>query len=117
MTLRRAPFLPSVALEELGCAALFAFFAMQGFIPGIAPSVALEMTGSAPTGLTTIGGILSQAAADVFILLLLLRRPRLLLGSKAPPDQSGGPFPPGGGGARSGFTLPEILPPSAPFAF
>ena len=81
MTLRRAPFLPSVALEELGCAALFAFFAMQGFIPGIAPSVALEMTGSAPTGLTTIGGILSQAAADVFILLLLLRRPRLLLRS------------------------------------
>jgi O-antigen ligase len=66
-------------LEDIACAAIFAFFAMQGSIPGIAPSAALEITGSAPSGLTTIGGILSQALVDAAILVLLLRRPRLLL--------------------------------------
>jgi exopolysaccharide production protein ExoQ len=70
---------PSVPLEDLACAALFAFFAMQGSIPGIAPSQALEITGSAPSGLTTWGGIASQALANGLILVLLLRRPRLLL--------------------------------------
>lgn len=68
-----------VPLEDLACAALFAFFAIQGAIPGIAPTQSLEMTASAPTGLTTIGGIASQAIANTLILALLLRRPRLLL--------------------------------------
>jgi O-antigen ligase len=66
-------------VEDLACAALFAFFAMQGSIPGIAPVQAFEMTGSMPTSLATVGGILSQAVANALILLLLLRRPRMLL--------------------------------------
>ncbi len=65
--------------EDLACAALFAFFAMQGSIPGIAPAQALEMTASAPSGLTTIGGIATQAIAYTLILALILRRPRLVL--------------------------------------
>ncbi len=74
--LRRAASIP---LEDLACAALFAFFAIQGSIPGIAPPQALEMTASAPTSLTAYGGILSQAIANGLIVVLLLRRPRLLL--------------------------------------
>ncbi|MGA7523669.1 MAG: O-antigen ligase [Acidobacteriaceae bacterium] len=70
---------PAPPLEDLACAALFAFFAMQGAIPGIAPAQALEMTGTAPSALTTIGGIAAQVLANVLILLLLLRRPRLVL--------------------------------------
>jgi O-antigen ligase len=66
-------------LEDLACAALFAFFAMQGSIPGIAPAQALEMTATAPSGFTTLGGILTQAIANGVILLLLLRHPRLVL--------------------------------------
>jgi exopolysaccharide production protein ExoQ len=73
----------AVPLEDLACVALFAFFAMQGSIPGIAPSSALEITGSAPTGFTTIGGIVAQAVANALILLLILRRPRLVLRSLA----------------------------------
>jgi exopolysaccharide production protein ExoQ len=73
------PFALAIPLEDLACVALFAFFAMQGSIPGIAPSQALEMTGSAPGALTTYGGIASQAAANGLILVLLLRRPRLLM--------------------------------------
>jgi len=69
----------AIPLEDLAAAALFAFFAMQGSIPGIAPSQALEITGSAPTSLTTYGGIAAQALANTLILVLLLRRPRLLL--------------------------------------
>lgn len=69
----------ALPLEDLACVALFAFFAMQGSIPGIAPSQALEITGSAPNSLTTYGGIAAQALANGLILLLLLRRPRLLL--------------------------------------
>ncbi|HEY1501389.1 MAG TPA: O-antigen ligase [Acidobacteriaceae bacterium] len=66
-------------LEDLACVALFAFFAMQGAIPFIAPTQSLEMTGSAATGLTTIGGIASQIIANALIVGLILRRPRLLL--------------------------------------
>ncbi len=65
-------------IEDLISAALFAFFAMQGAIPGIAPAQSLEMTASAPSGLTTIGGIASQAIAYTLIVALVLRRPRLL---------------------------------------
>ena len=72
----RARILP---LEDLACAALFAFFAMQGSIPGIAPAQALEMTASAPSSLNTFGGIAAQTLANTLILALILRRPRLLL--------------------------------------
>jgi O-antigen ligase len=65
-------------VEDLACSALFAFFALQGAIPGIAPAQALEMTAAAPSGLTTVGGILSQAIANAVIVLLLLRRPHLV---------------------------------------
>jgi exopolysaccharide production protein ExoQ len=71
---------PIFSLEDLACVVLFAFFAMQGSIPFISPAQSLEMTASAPTGLTTIGGIASQAIANTLILVLILRRPRLLLG-------------------------------------
>jgi exopolysaccharide production protein ExoQ len=66
-------------LEDLACIALFCFFAMQGAIPFIAPAQSLEMTASAPSALTTTGGILSQAIANTVILALILRRPRFLL--------------------------------------
>ena len=82
MTRQRQPAkLPPICLlpiEDLICAALFAFFATQGAIPGIAPAQSLEMTASAPSGLTTIGGIASQVIAYTLILALVLRRPRLL---------------------------------------
>lgn len=68
-----------IPVEDLVCSVLFAFFAMQGSIPGIAPGQALEMTAAAPTGLTTIGGIASQAIAYTLIIVLVLRRPRLIL--------------------------------------
>jgi exopolysaccharide production protein ExoQ len=71
--------IPAPPLEDLACAALFGFFALQGAIPFIAPAQSLEMTGSAPSGLTTMGGIVSQAIANALILALVLRRPRLLL--------------------------------------
>ncbi|MFY9747352.1 MAG: O-antigen ligase [Acidobacteriaceae bacterium] len=75
----RLPQIRILPAEDLACVALFAFFAMQGSIPGIAPAQALEMTASAPSGLTTIGGIASQAIAYTLILALILRRPRLVL--------------------------------------
>lgn len=71
--------LVSIPIEDLLCAALFAFFSMQGAIPGIAPAQSHEMTGAAPTSVSTTGGILSQLLVNVLILLLLLRQPRLLL--------------------------------------
>lgn len=77
----RARRIFAIPLEDLGCVALFAFFAMQGSIPGIAPSSALEISGSAPTGLTTLGGIATQALANAVIVLLVLRRPRLVVRS------------------------------------
>lgn len=76
--LSRLP-LPRLPVEDLACAALFAFFAMQGSIPGIAPASALELTGSPATSLTTFGGILTQALANALIIVLLLRHPRLVL--------------------------------------
>ena len=81
--LNLAGLLPSPPLEDLACAALFAFFAMQGSIPGISPAQALEMTASAPSSLNTVGGIASQAIANGLIVLLVLRRPRLVLGRVA----------------------------------
>lgn len=63
-----------VTLEELGCAAILAFFAMQGSIPFIAPNQALESTHSAASNLTFYGGIFSQLLVDGGITLLLIRR-------------------------------------------
>ncbi len=77
--LRPLPRAASIPLEDLACAALLAFFAVQGSIPGIAPPQALELTASVPTSLTTWGGILTQALANLLILVLILRSPRLLL--------------------------------------
>lgn len=77
--LRSLPACFSIPLEDLACAAIFSFFAMQGAIPGIAPPEAHEMTGAAFTSLSTIGGIASQLAVNALIVLLLLRHPRLLL--------------------------------------
>lgn len=75
------PALPllRLPLEDLACAAIFAFFAMQGAIPGIAPPAAHEMTAAAFTTLSTVGGIASQVVINALILILLLRAPRLLL--------------------------------------
>jgi O-antigen ligase len=80
LPLRHArPLRGSLSLEELVCVVLFAFFAMQGAIPFVAPAQSLEMTASAPTALTTLGGIASQVLVNTLILALLLRRPRYLL--------------------------------------
>lgn len=74
----RLPLL-RLPLEDVACIIIFAFFAMQGAIPGIAPPAAHEMTGAAFTALSTVGGIASQAAVNALIIVLLLRAPRLLL--------------------------------------
>ena len=66
----------SLPIEDTVCVLLFAFFAMQGAIPFISPPQSLETTGSAPTALTTTGGIVSQVVVNMTILALLLRRPR-----------------------------------------
>lgn len=61
-----------IAIEDVICAAILAFFAMQGAIPFIAPNQALEATNSAPSQLTVVGGIASQLAVNGAIVLLLL---------------------------------------------
>ncbi len=60
--------------EELCCAAILAFFAVQGAVPFIAPNQALELTGAAPTGLMFYGGVGSQLAVYGAITYLLLRQ-------------------------------------------
>ncbi|MBT9329477.1 O-antigen ligase family protein [Paracidobacterium acidisoli] len=65
-------------LADILCALIFAFFAVQGAIPGIAPGQALEATNAAPTPLMRIGGIASQVVIDGTILLFLLKDARLL---------------------------------------
>lgn len=61
-------------MEELVCAAILAFFAVQGAVPFIAPNQALEATGAAATGLMFYGGIFSQLVVYGSIVFLLLRR-------------------------------------------
>ena len=51
----------SVRLRDLACAAIMAFFAVQGAIPFIAPNQALEVRNAAASGLTYWGGIVSQS--------------------------------------------------------
>lgn len=60
--------------EELCCAAILAFFAVQGAVPFIAPNQALESTGAAATGLIFYGGVGSQLMVYGSIAFLLLRR-------------------------------------------
>jgi exopolysaccharide production protein ExoQ len=49
-----------LSLENCVCAAILAFFAMQGAIPFVAPNQALEANNVAASGLTYWGGIISQ---------------------------------------------------------
>ncbi|MGC2160386.1 MAG: O-antigen ligase family protein [Silvibacterium sp.] len=60
--------------EELCCAAILAFFAVQGAVPFIAPNQALEATGLPATGLMFYGGVGSQLAVYGAIAYLLLRQ-------------------------------------------
>ncbi|MFY9936531.1 MAG: O-antigen ligase [Silvibacterium sp.] len=68
-----------VSLEDLGCAAILAFFAMQGAIPFIAPNQALESTHAPASALTFYGGIISQLIVDGGIAFFLLRHARRIL--------------------------------------
>lgn len=52
----------SVALQDLACAAILVFFAMQGAIPFIAPNQALEMRNVSASAFTYWGGVVSQLA-------------------------------------------------------
>lgn len=63
-------------IEDLGCAAILTFFAMQGSIPFVAPNQALESTHTAASGLTLYGGIISQVIVYGAIVFLLLRHAR-----------------------------------------
>lgn len=60
--------------EELCCAAILAFFAVQGAVPFIAPNQALEATGAPATGLMFYGGVGSQVVVYGAIGFLLLRQ-------------------------------------------
>ncbi len=71
--------LPDVTLEELGCTAILAFFAMQGAIPFIAPNQALESTHTAASRITFYGGIASQAVVYGSIAFLLLSHARRMI--------------------------------------
>jgi exopolysaccharide production protein ExoQ len=62
---------PDAKLEDLGCAAILAFFAMQGAIPFIAPNQALEATHSAASGIMLYGGIATQVVVYAGIAFLL----------------------------------------------
>lgn len=60
--------------EELCCAAILAFFAVQGAVPFIAPNQALEATGAPATLLMFYGGVVSQLMVYGAIGFLLLRQ-------------------------------------------
>lgn len=60
--------------EELCCAAILAFFAVQGAVPFIAPNQALEATREPATRLMIYGGIGSQLVVYSAIGFLLLKR-------------------------------------------
>ncbi|MGH9586414.1 MAG: O-antigen ligase family protein [Acidobacteriaceae bacterium] len=60
--------------EELVCAAILAFFAVQGAVPFIAPNQALEATREPATRLMVYGGIGSQLLVYGAIGFLLLRQ-------------------------------------------
>jgi len=75
----RSALIPDLPLEDLGCAAILAFFAMQGAIPFIAPNQALESTQTAASGLIFYGGIASQVVVYGAILILLLLNAQRLI--------------------------------------
>lgn len=54
--------LHAVILEDCVCAAILAFFAVQGAIPFVAPHQALETSDIPPSGMNYWGGIVSQLA-------------------------------------------------------
>lgn len=60
--------------EELLCAAILAFFAVQGAVPFLAPHQSLAATHLPATRLMFYGGVGSQAAIYATIVYLLLRR-------------------------------------------
>ncbi|MFZ0662713.1 MAG: O-antigen ligase [Acidobacteriaceae bacterium] len=60
--------------EELCCAAILAFFAVQGAVPFIAPNQALEATREPATRLMFYGGVGSQLVVYGAIVFLLLRQ-------------------------------------------
>jgi O-antigen ligase len=62
------------SVEELCCAAVLAFFAVQGAVPFIAPNQALEATGEPATRLMFYGGVGSQLVVYGAIAFLLLRQ-------------------------------------------
>jgi exopolysaccharide production protein ExoQ len=64
----------STTAEEFCCAAILAFFAVQGAVPFIAPNQALESTGRAATRLMFYGGITSQLLTYSAIAYLVLRQ-------------------------------------------
>lgn len=64
----------STSAEELICAAILAFFAVQGAVPFIAPNQALETTREPATRLMIYGGIGSQLVVYGAIGFLLLRQ-------------------------------------------
>lgn len=70
------PDLPErgATVEELGCAAILVFFAVQGAIPFIAPNQALESTGREATRLMFYGGVGSQLVVYSAIAFLVLRQ-------------------------------------------
>ena len=61
----------TVILEDCVCAAILAFFAVQGAVPFIAPNQALETNNIPASGLTYWGGILSQAVVYGTICLFI----------------------------------------------
>jgi exopolysaccharide production protein ExoQ len=67
-----------VGIEEILCACLLAFFAMQGAIPGISPNQANEMTNTAATGLMKVVGVGTQVLVNGAICLLVLLHLRQL---------------------------------------
>lgn len=66
-------------MEELCCAAIMGFFAIQGAVPFIAPNQALEASGAPATGLMFYGGVGSQVLVYGAIACLLLRESRRLV--------------------------------------
>ncbi|HEX5235969.1 MAG TPA: O-antigen ligase [Silvibacterium sp.] len=67
------------SLEELCCAAIMAFFAVQGAVPFIAPKQALEATGSPATALMFYGGVGSQLVVYGAIAYLVWRQSRRVI--------------------------------------
>jgi O-antigen ligase len=75
----RPALFPAIPLQDCACAAILAFCAMQGSIPFIAPTEALERSNIPGSALTHWGGILSQLAVYAAICAFLLADYRRIL--------------------------------------